>query len=409
MTNKQASIKVIEQLRRKDYQALLAGGCVRDMLLGRRAKDYDVATDARPEDVIKLFRRTLKVGAKFGVVIVLMGSRQVEVATFRTETGYVDGRHPDSVKFTEAAEDAARRDFTINGMFYDPLEAKTIDYVKGRADLERKIIRTIGRPEDRFGEDYLRMLRAVRFSTQLGFEIEPSTWSAICSYADKITKISGERIAMELEGILVSPNRAAGAAMLIESGLTENIFTDFVGYRAESGVKVLKQLRKKVDFPLALAGFFAGCQTDFAIKKLSILKLSRSRIKHIRFLLGSRGVLLDDKMSLANLKKLLAEPYFRDLYELQRAIQRAGIEGDVSIAALIKLRKRIKALGDIELQPKPLLDGHDLMRLGAVPGRGLGQLAEEMYIAQLEGVLQTPQQAEQWVQKWLQQHREIED
>ncbi len=253
------------------------------------------------------------------------------------------------------------------------------------------------------------MLRAVRFSTQLGFEIEPSTWSAICDNAKKIIKISGERIAMELEGILVSPNRAAGAAMLIKSGLIENIFPGFVDKQAESGANILGQLRMKVDFPLALAGLFAGCQTDFAMEKLDILKLSRNQIKHIKFLLGNRDVLLDEKMSLAKLKKLLAEPYFRDLYELQKAIQKAGAGGRKSVTPLIKLRKRIKALGDVELQPKPLLNGHDLMRLGAVPGRGLGQLAEEMYIAQLEGILQRPQQAELWVQKWLQQHRKLED
>ncbi|MFC1793885.1 CCA tRNA nucleotidyltransferase [Planctomycetota bacterium] len=194
MTNRQAAIKVIKRLQRSGFQALLAGGCVRDMLLGRRAKDYDVATNAQPKDVIELFNRTLKVGAKFGVVIVLIEGQQVEVATFRTETGYTDGRHPGSVEFTTAAEDASRRDFTINGMFYDPLKKEVIDYVDGQADLKSRIIRTIGKPAERFGEDYLRMLRAVRFSTQLSFEIESSTWSAVCRNAKKIAGISGDGI-----------------------------------------------------------------------------------------------------------------------------------------------------------------------------------------------------------------------
>ena len=224
MTNKQVAIKVIKRLRRSGFQALLAGGCVRDMLLARRASDYDVATNAQPQNVIGLFKRTLKVGAKFGVVIILIEGRQVEVATFRTETGYADGRHPNVVEFAGAAEDAGRRDFTINGMFYDPLQKEVIDYVNGQADLKSQIVRTIGRPAERFGEDYLRMLRAVRFSTQLGFAIESSTWSAICSNAKKIIKISGERIAIELEGILVNPNRSAGASMLFESGFAEAIF-----------------------------------------------------------------------------------------------------------------------------------------------------------------------------------------
>jgi len=404
MTNRQAAIIIIKRLQRSGFQALLAGGCVRDMLLGRRAKDYDVATDAQPKDVIRLFKRTLKVGAKFGVVIVLIEGRQVEVATFRTETGYADGRHPGSVDFTTAAEDAGRRDFTINGMFYDPLEKKVIDYVDGQTDLKSRIVRTIGSPAERFGEDYLRMLRAVRFSTQLDFEIESSTWSAVCRNAKKIAKISGERIAMELEGILVHPNRAAGASMLIESDLAKVIFPGFTGEQAKSAISVLGHLRRKVDFALALACFFAGCETEFAARSCRILKLSRNRNKHIKFLLVNRSKLLDKQMSLADLKKLLARPYFWDLYELQRAIQKAKGHGRKSISALIALRKRINELGDVELQPEPLLNGHDLIRLGAVPGPALGQLAEEMYIAQLEGSLHTLQQAKEWTHRWLKRH-----
>ncbi len=404
MTNRQAAIKVIKRLQRSGFQALLAGGCVRDMLLGRRAKDHDVATDAQPKNVIELFKRTLKVGAKFGVVIVLIEGQQVEVATFRTETDYTDGRHPGSVEFTTAAEDAGRRDFTINGMFYDPLEKKVIDYVDGQADLKSRIVRTIGRPAERFGEDYLRMLRAVRFSTQLGFAIESSTWSAVCGNAKKIAKISGERIAMELEGILVHPNRVVGASMLIESGLAKVIFPGFTGEQAKSTISVLGHLRRKVDFALALASFFAGCQTDFAVRSCRILKLSRNRNKHIKFLLTNRGKLLEEQMSLAELKKVLVQPYFWDLYELQRAIQKAKGDGRKSIAALIALRKRINAIGDVELQPEPLLNGHDLIRLGAVPGPTLGQLAEEMYIAQLEGTLHSVERAERWAKKWLQKH-----
>ena len=211
MTNRQAAIKIIKQLHRNGFQALMAGGCVRDMLLGRRAKDWDVATDAQPKDVMRLFKRTLKVGAKFGVVIVLIDQTQVEVATFRTETGYADGRHPRSVQFSSASEDASRREFTINGMFYDPLQKEVIDYVDGQADIKARVVRTIGKPDERFGEDYLRMLRAVRFSTELGFEIEPATWRAIRRNAADVARISGERISMELEGILAGPNRAAGA------------------------------------------------------------------------------------------------------------------------------------------------------------------------------------------------------
>jgi poly(A) polymerase len=408
MTNRQAAIKVVKRLRSKGFEALLAGGCVRDMVLGRRAKDYDVATDAHPDDVVRLFRRTLKVGAQFGVVIVLVQKLHVEVATFRTETGYVDGRHPGKVEFTSAAKDAARRDFTINGMFYDPVRRRVIDYVGGKADLKSKIIRTIGVAEERFGEDYLRMLRAVRFAAQLGFSIETRTWSAICRNAESITRISGERIRMELEGILVCPNRAAGVSSLIESGLAEAIFPCFVGRQAKSAVKVMAQLRKKVDFALALACFFTGFESDFAIKRCGVLKLSRNETRHVKFLLVNRGRLLDEQMPLSRLKMILAEPYFRDLYELQRAIQRTKGRGRKAVSPLIKLRKRIRALGDVELRPKPLLNGHDLMRLGAASGPTLGQLAEEMYIAQLEGQLQTVRQARQWVKEWLQKRRTVD-
>jgi len=408
MTNKQAAIKVIKRLSRSGFQALLAGGCVRDMLLRRPAGDYDVATSAQPGDVMKLFRRTIKVGAKFGVVIVLLEDQKVEVATFRTETGYADGRHPSVVKFAGAEEDASRRDFTINGMFYDVLKEKVIDYVDGRADLKKRLIRTIGKPNERFSEDYLRMLRAVRFSTQLGFEIQPATWSAIRKNAKKITKISGERIAIELEAILANPNRSAGTSLLAESGLAEAIFPGFIGEQVEFAIDVLAQLRKKVDFALVLASLFSGCPTEFALEKCHILKLSRNQNKHIKFLLTNRGKLLEDGMSLSRLKMVLSGPYFWDLYELQRAIQKAGPDGREGIAALTRLRRRIKALGDVELRPKPLLNGHDLIRLGAVPGPALGQLAEEMYIAQLEGKLHTPAQARQWVQNWLQKHRMTE-
>jgi len=408
MTNKQAAIGIIRQLQRKGYQSLLAGGCVRDMLLRRRAKDYDVATNAKPEDVIRLFKRTLKVGAKFGVVIVLIDGRQVEVATFRMDSDYADGRHPAAVEFAGAAEDASRRDFTINGMFYDPLKKKTIDYINGQIDLKKKIVRTIGAPEERFAEDYLRMLRAVRFSTQLGFAIEPATWRAVCSNSKNINKISGERIAIELEGILVSPNRSAGASMLIESGLAEAIFPGFIGERAEFAVGVLGCLRRTVDLSLAMAVFFAGCETKFALEECKVLKLSRVQTRRIKFLLVNRGKLLNDRMSLAELKKILAEPYFGDLFELQRAIQKAtGGRGDMT--PLISLRRRIKALGNVELRPRPLLNGYDLIRLGAVPGPTLGQLAQELYIAQLEGKLQTQEQARCWVREWLQEHRTNED
>jgi poly(A) polymerase len=398
MTHKDAAIEIIKKLRAAGYTSLMAGGCVRDMLLGRAAKDYDVATSAHPEEVSKLFHRTIKVGAKFGVVIVLIKNVQVEVATFRTEGGYLDGRHPSRVAFADAKEDASRRDFTINGMFYDPIEEKVIDYVGGQKDLQRRTLRTIGDADTRFGEDYLRMLRAIRFSMQLGFEIEKATWLAICKTALHIRRISGERIAMELETLLTHPNRGEGFPKLIESGLAAPIFPKVAAEQMKYGVSVVGRLRKRLDFSLALAAVFAGCEVELAIEQCGPLKLSTDRYKHIRFLLGHRGVLLDADMPLAALKKLMARPYFLDLYELQRAIQRAEKK---PVSALIKIKKRARALMGENLTPTPLLNGHELITLGAIPGPQVGELAEELYVEQLSGNLHTPHQAREWVKHWL--------
>jgi len=407
MTNRQAAIEIVRRLQEHGFEAFLAGGCVRDMLLGRKPKDYDVATNAKPKEVVQLFPRTLTVGVKFGVVVVLMRRGQVEVATFRSEAAYRDGRHPDEVEFTNAAEDAGRRDFTINGMFYDPLAERVIDYVGGQADLDRQIIRTIGDPEERFAEDYLRMLRAIRFSTRLGFAIEPATFDAIRHNAGRITRISGERIATELEAILVDPNRQVGASMLLESGLADAIFPNLPREQRQRALAVLGRLRQRVDFPLALGAFFAGCRADEALAQCRLLKLSRRTAKHLTFLLSHRGDLLDDTMSLARLKLLLARPYFWDLYELERAARKA--EGDrAALAALARLRRRVQALRGVDVRPRPLLNGHDLIRLGATPGPVLGQLAEELYIAQLEGQLRTTEQACDWARRWLDRHSRAE-
>jgi poly(A) polymerase len=398
---KEAAVEIVKRLREHGYTALLAGGCVRDMLLGRTAKDYDVATNAHPDSVTKIFRRTLKIGVQFGVVVVLLGDTQVEVATFRTETGYVDGRHPTHVAFADAREDASRRDFTINGMFYDPIEDKVLDYVGGQADLQRKLIRTIGDARTRFSEDYLRMLRAIRFSTQLGFAIEDKTWRAIGEVAGNITKISGERIALELEATLAHPARGSGAEKLALSGLLANIFAQFTSDEMASGIAVLTKLRKNVNFALALVSLFATVPSEAAVEQIEVLKLSRDQSKHIAFLLAHRGVLLDGDMSIAKLKKLLAKPYFRDLFELQRAFQRARNE---SIAGLVRIKRRARQLKGQELTPSPLLNGHELIALGAIPGPQVGEVAEELYIEQLSGNIRSSPHAREWVRQWLETH-----
>src|SRR5712671_3926499 len=202
----QAVAKVIvERLQQAGFAAFWVGGCVRDFLLGREPEDFDIATDARPEQVEKLFKRTIPVGKKFGVMIVVEGGHQFQVATFRAEADYQDGRRPEKIVFASAEADASRRDFTVNGLFYDPLTKKIHDWVGGEKDLRAKIIRTIGAPEERFGEDHLRMLRAVRFAAQLNFEIEPQTFTAIQTLAPKIKIISAERVRDELVKLFALP------------------------------------------------------------------------------------------------------------------------------------------------------------------------------------------------------------
>ena len=209
---------VVEKLRAAGYEALWAGGCVRDQLLEREPKDYDVATSATPEQVRDVFgrRRTLAIGAAFGVITVpgKGNEGQVEVATFRQDATYSDGRHPDSVKFSSAKEDAQRRDFTINGLFFDPLEDRVIDYVGGQDDLSKKVVRAIGDPDQRIGEDKLRMLRAVRFAATYDFELDAGTASAIRQRASEMTVVSAERIAEELRRMLSHPDRARAVSLL---------------------------------------------------------------------------------------------------------------------------------------------------------------------------------------------------
>ena len=226
------ALDVVCQLRAAGFEAYWAGGCVRDELLGRTPKDYDVATNATPPEIRDLFgnRRTLPLGAAFGVITVL-GPRpagMIEVATFRQDAEYSDGRHPDHVTFSSAREDAARRDFTINGMFFDPVNRQVIDFVGGQDDLRNRLIRAIGPPRLRFGEDKLRMLRAVRFVAAFDFLIDAETAAALREMADQIAVVSPERIAMEMRRVLTEPGRVQGVRLLVELGLAEAVLPEIV-------------------------------------------------------------------------------------------------------------------------------------------------------------------------------------
>ena len=393
LENKKAALKVITTLHQAGHQALLAGGCVRDMLLDIDANDYDVATSAHPQQVAKLFRKTLMVGAQFGVVVVILNKQQIEVATFRNESGYADGRRPDEVHFTNAEEDALRRDFTINGMFFDPIEEKVIDYVGGQKDLAARTIRAIGNPIERFTEDHLRMLRAVRFAARFDYQIETDTWQAICDHAEKIKIISAERIAAELEKILTHPNRHLGMQMTQSSGLLQH-FIPHDQAKLTDGINLLTEL-PEADFALALAAVLINLNTKSVQKICRQLKLSNEDRKKTAWLLDSLPDLLQSlPLTKGNLKLWLANAYFNDLLTL--AFARARQTGQ-STEQLDHLTQQISDLGNEEISPVPLLDGNELMALGIPQGPKLGKAVSHTYLAQLEGEITTKAEAAAWV------------
>jgi len=218
----QIAIEILKSLHSHGHEAYFAGGCVRDKLRGVEPKDFDIATSAGPKEVQNIFTKTIPVGIQFGVVMVVEQEMAFEVATFRTESNYLDGRHPGTVKFSTLEEDAKRRDFTVNGLYFDIKTQKVIDLVGGQKDLEAKIIRTIGEAENRFGEDHLRMMRVIRFACQLGFEIEDKTLEAVKKYSDLIVRVSPERIRDELTKTLISTQSSRGIKLLDETGLLKH-------------------------------------------------------------------------------------------------------------------------------------------------------------------------------------------
>ncbi len=306
------AVEVVRQLRDHGFQAYWAGGCVRDSLLNRVPKDYDVATSAHPEQIRAVFRhrKTLAIGAAFGVMTVLgpRSAGQIEVATFRQDISYSDGRHPDRIAFSSPEEDARRRDFTMNGMFYDPLAEQVIDFVNGQADLSQGLIRAIGNAQARFTEDKLRMLRAVRFAAKFNFRLEPSTFAAMCEMASQITVVSAERIADEMRTILVHASRVRAIRLLQAAGLLaailpqveqvaqrENWPRDLSGELEptwqpskshSAGTLSLLRAVEEPSFPLALAILLHSSPgNDLAETVGRSWKLSRAEIERLAWLL----------------------------------------------------------------------------------------------------------------------------
>src|ERR1700722_16382156 len=430
------AIKIVEQLHAAGFAAFWVGGCVRDFLLGREPDDFDIATDAKPEQVEKLFKRTVAVGRKFGVMIVVEGGHQFQVATFRAEADYQDGRRPEKIIFANAEADAQRRDFTVNGLFYDPISKKTHDWVGGEKDLRAKIIRTIGAPEERFGEDHLRLLRAVRFASQLDFEIEPKTFAAIKSLAPKIKLISAERIRDELLKLFQPPHAARGLILLSESGLLEHILPELAttidceqssDFHPEGSVfnhirlmleklppdsnellpwtvllhDIAKPVTAEKDLQTGSIHFYGhekiGAEMARAI--LSRLRFPKKQIDEIVACVLHHMQFKDVKqMRKATLRRLLLRETFPLELELHK-LDCLGSHGDLELYDfLVEQAKELKKKPAIR---PPLLTGKDLIALGMKPGKELGALLHEIREKQLQDELKTPRQARAWVKKFL--------
>jgi poly(A) polymerase len=450
---------IVERLQAAGFEAFWVGGCVRDLQLGREPEDYDIATSARPEQVEALFARTKPVGRQFGVMLVIEDGREFQVATFRAEAEYRDGRRPSRVRFADAQADALRRDFTINGLFFDPVAGRLYDWVGGRQDLQARRIRTIGPPEERFAEDHLRMLRAVRLAANLEFEIEPRTFEAIRANAPKIKRVSAERIRDELNRLFLPPadigaaapparpaagdtgtptgRRAArGLELLRDSGLLEHVLPELVAtvnceqppdYHPEGTVfthlvLMLKHLPANASPSLPWAVLLHDVakpvtatrdpQTgaihfydhekvgaEMATRILTRLRFPKKQIQEIVACVRHHMQFKDARqMRKATLRRMLLRPTFPLELELHR-LDCLGAHGRLDIYEF--LRAEAEALARQPQIRPPLVTGHDLIQLGMKPGPALGRLLAEIRELQLQDELKTRTAALRWAKRRL--------
>ena len=454
------STTIVQNLRQRGHQAFLVGGCVRDLLLGREPKDYDVATNATPEQVMTIFPETYAVGAQFGVVLVPMPeplaerdvasnvslensdrldvgasthAHAVEVATFRSDIGYSDGRHPDQVRFSQdPREDVARRDFTINGMLLDPVSGEVLDFVGGRKDLEAKIVRAIGDPERRFAEDKLRMLRAVRFAARLEYAIEPGTFAAIQKLAGEISAVSRERVRDELTRMLTEGHARRAFLLLDESGLLREVLPEI---SAMKGVQQPPQFHPEGDvfvhtllllenlpYPCSPALAWGALLHDvgkpptFRVAPDRIrfdghvevgVKMAEEICKRLRFSgddVGQVLALVDHhmrfgqatRMSESTLKKFLRMPHFDQHLALHRADSLAS-HGKLGTYEFVK--EKLAAIPPEKMRPVPLVSGDDLIAAGHAPGPKFREILEAVEDAQLEGRLGSKESALEFVRR----------
>ena len=432
-----AAASILQQLRQRGYSAYLVGGCVRDLLLGLAPQDYDIATNASPQDVMSLFPETIAVGAQFGVVLVVVRPEaeeplHIEVATYRSDVGYSDGRHPDAVRYSGTAkEDVQRRDFTINGLLLDPVKNEVLDYVGGRPDLERRIVRTIGDPRVRFREDKLRMMRAVRFAARLGYEIESATMAAIRELAREIHQVSRERIRDELDKMLTEGQARHCFELLDASGLLTEVLPEI---SAMKGVEQPPQYHPEGDVwthtLLLLQGLERGGSKSLAwgvllhdVGKPPTFRVAPDRIRfdnhaevgtkmaeeicrRLRFsneiteqvsaLVANHMRFADvQKMKESTLKRFIRLPRFAEHLELHRLDCYAS-HGDLSLYEFVK--DKLESTPEEQIRPTPLITGKDLIQNGWTPGPQFRTVLQAVEDAQLEGVLRTREEAISFVE-----------
>ena len=424
MTIKQNAIEIVETLKNHGYKAFFAGGCVRDIIMEKESIDYDIATNALPQDIINLFEKTIPVGVQFGVVIVVKDGHNFEVATFRTEGSYSDGRHPDYVAFSTPENDVKRRDFTINGLLYDPLHNEILDYVGGQKDISQGIIRTIGNPVERFTEDKLRMIRAARFACRFNFPIHEDTRQAITQLARNIHVVSAERIREELEKILTGTNPHIGIKLLDELHLLPEVLPEVSGmkgvrqpenFHPEGDVFVhtllclskmqnpswtlamgalLHDIGKTITFEESdriRFNLHEKVGADMAAKICDRLKTSNAEKDRIVWLVLKHLYFKDaQKMRLSKLKRLFAEEGYPELAELCRidALASSGVLSDYYYC-----HEMFSKLTREEIKPKPLITGHDLIDMGLKPGPVFKDILTKIEDEQLESNLNTKEAA----------------
>ncbi len=425
------ALSIVRRLGEAGFKAYYAGGCVRDRALGLQPNDYDVATDARPEVVQRMFDHTIAVGARFGVINVILDGDHFEVATFRADAPYIDGRRPSAVRFGTLQEDALRRDFTIGGMFYDPIADHLIDLVGGMRDLRAGVIRAIGDPYDRFDEDHLRILRAARFAARLNFAIDPATWAAMKRAVPSIVNIAAERIGEELVMLMTKGGAARGMDLMLESGLMAVLMPEVVEMAGcEQPANFHPEGDAYVHTRLGVSMLEAGCSetlafgillhdigkprcravapdgrvtfyghtdlgAEMAAGIMARLKRSRAVQERVAYLVRNHlRLCMAPRMRPATLKRMLAEDGFGELMEvaLLDALASSSYLGYWHFC-----RGASASMSEAEIRPPRFVGGNDLIGMGLEPGPRFKAILKDVEDLQLDGVLRSRDEALNYV------------